>query len=196
MAENWHFYAFVVLVLAAFGFVYLNSSSLSSDDFSAKGYVCGRVKICSASAPSYHPPSGSISTSCSGCTSGSACCTNSGGTITGYWHDDRSGNDYTKCSLGQYKGHCGSGGCAFGSAGASATPSATPRSPLVTARPTLTVRTTATPSPTSSLNTTGCGGNSRCSAVCATGYYCSGALAGACGGRCVRTVSTTVPSGQ
>ena len=37
MAENWHFYAFVVLVLAAFGFAFLNSNSISSQ-YNAKSF--------------------------------------------------------------------------------------------------------------------------------------------------------------
>jgi len=192
MAESWHFFGFVVLLIAAFGFVYLNSSSLSSDDFSAKGYVGGRrgIGTCSASAPGYHAPSGRLATSCTGCSDGGACCASSGGTRTGYIYTSAD-QQYAGCKLGQYSGQCGSGGCWFGSY--SPSPSPTPRGSIVTVRPTLTVRASATPTPSGSLNASGCGGNSRCTLVCAQGYSCSGAVSGACGGKCVKTLTVSTP---
>ncbi|HIH20563.1 TPA: hypothetical protein HA244_04860 [Candidatus Micrarchaeota archaeon] len=63
----------------------------------------------------------------------------------------------------------------------------------MTARPTLTVRTTATPSVSGGLNTTGCGGNRLCKSVCVQGYSCTGAVSGACGGRCVKTLTASTP---
>jgi len=192
LAENWHFFGFVVLLIAAFGFVYFASIQPDSD-YSGKGIRGGTRGVGSCKSTGYlGTTSGGYAymLGCRGCYSNGDCCRANGGVEGG---PGAIGQD-TICTQGNREGYCTVRGCVFQfPQSVSPSPSPTARGPLVTARPTLTVRTTATPSVSGGLNTTGCGGNRLCKSVCVQGYSCTGAVSGACGGRCVKTLTASTP---
>lgn len=144
MAVNWKFYGIVFLVVAAFGFVYLNSSSLSSDDFSAKA-ILGRGQI-ACTVKSGRTVGNSFYVQCVGVcrSSGLDCCVASGGKPGGASAE----HEGTSCTVGSDTGSCSGQSCVYRSNIYSPSPSPTPRGPLVTARPSVIVRTSATPTPT------------------------------------------------
>ena len=207
MAESWHFFGFVVLLIAAFGFVYLASSQPGYDGgfgyFSkslggggTSGGTTGVGFSCSGSSK-YSAEFSALFETCSASCSAAQCCSRAGGSYSNP-HYNPGGDEDGDCTLnGGTKGTCYKNTlttphCVF-PLSVTPSPSPTARGPLVTARPSVVVRTTATPSPSGSLNASGCGGNRLCKSVCAQGYSCSGAVSGACGGRCVRSLTASTP---
>jgi len=147
------FLAFLVLVVAAFGFVYFASNSDNSDFFgdyfSAKGFTGSREQAFGcrpngiASRPASGPRPAMVMLYCAGCANSFDCCK----ALEGKPDYSESPSGLTTCDRNNIIGKCSSGLCTFGIVSPSPTPTPTPAGPLVTARPTLTVRTSTTPTP-------------------------------------------------